>query len=128
MEKIRLDLPPVGVRLYSERPAWSDEIPLFRGISYCDAVREVTSGTELWVERESLTTCQWAPIALGFDAPAEGSSFEQSIKPRAVDTVGIYLARLDEFNPEIEPQVVIVRNMAPTLRSMIELLGKQAAA
>ncbi len=127
MSAIKLPVPPIGVKIFAAKPAWANAVRLFDGISFCHAVATATAGAEVWVEANSIKTCRWSPVILGFKS-AE-SKFDHSLKPRlAAGTVGVYLAGLDRFRPDLTPDIVIARAEPETLRAMIETLGWDHAA
>jgi len=98
------------------------DVPLYRGVSYCDAVRRAGEGETLRVLSGSVKVCRWAPAVLGLKEP-EGR-FEESLAPRlAFPVAGLLLALLDRFPGE--PEVVIVRARREVLREMIEFLGPE---
>jgi uncharacterized protein (DUF169 family) len=106
---------PVGVKILG--PAGDrSEAPVYRGISYCDAVRRAGQGEALRVLPGSIRVCLWAPVVLGLK-PAEGR-FEEGLAPRlAFPNTGLLLAPLEGFPGE--PEVVIVRAGPERLRDMI---------
>jgi len=118
-----LDPPPVGVRLLPEDHARWDEldaIPVYRGVSYCDAVRRAGEGETLRVLPGSLQVCGWAPVVLGLKEPS--GRFEEGLDPRlAFPSGGLLLAPLDRFPGE--PDVVLVRGTPALLREMVVAIG-----
>ena len=119
----RLDPPPVGVRLllYAQEHG---EVPVFSGVSYCQAVRQAGEGQALRVLPGSIEVCQWAPIVLGFKAP-EGH-FEENLAPRLdYPTLGLLLAPLDRFTAwREEPEVVLIRATRRVLESLVRIAGR----
>jgi len=117
-----LDPPPVGVRLLPKDHARRDEfgdVPVYLGVSYCDAVRRAGEGEILLVLPGSLEVCGWAPVVLGLKAP-EGR-FEEGLEPRlAFPSGGLLLAPLDRFPGD--PDVVLVRGAPELLREMVRAL------
>ena len=117
-----LDPPPVGVGLLpvdDARKGEFDAIPVYRGVSYCDAVRRSGEGEMLRVLPGSLQVCDWAPVVLGLKEP-EGR-FEEGLEPRlAFPSGGVLLAPLDRFPGE--PDVVLVRGTPALLREMVGAL------
>ena len=120
-----LDPPPVGVRLLPEDHARWDEldaIPVYRGVSYCDAVRRAGEGETLRVLPGSLQVCGWAPVVLGLKEPS--GRFEEGLDPRlAFPSGGLLLAPLDRFPGE--PDVVLVRGTPALLREMVRAIGPE---
>jgi uncharacterized protein (DUF169 family) len=115
-----LDPPPVGVGLLRSAPEHG-EVPLFAGVSYCQAVRQAGEGQVLRVLPGSIEVCQWAPIVLGLKPP-EGH-FEEHLAPRLeYPTPGLLLAPLDRFPGE--PEVVLLRTTRQALDSLIQIVGR----
>jgi len=116
----RLDPPPVGVWLLRSAEE-HNEVPVFAGVSYCQAVRQAGEGQALRVLPGSIEVCQWAQIILGL-RPPEGQ-FEQQLAPRLeVPRSGLLLAALDQFPGE--PEVVLVRATQQVLDSLIRIVGR----
>ena len=118
-----LDPPPVGVRLLPVDDAQRDEfgaIPVYRGVSYCDAVRRAGEGETLQVLPGSLQVCGWAPVVLGLKEP--DGRFEEGLEPRlAFPSGGLLLAPLDRFPGE--PDLVLLRGAPELLGEMVRALG-----
>ncbi len=113
---------PVGVGVLRSTQAHSD-IPVYGGVSYCDAVRRAGEGECLRVLPGSIEVCGWSPVVLGLKAPA--NRFEQGLEPRLPYPVaGLLVAPLDRFPGE--PEVVVVRAGPEVLRQMIHVLGPEA--
>jgi len=116
----RLDPPPVGVGLLRSAQEY-DEVPVFAGVSYCQAVRQAGEGQALRVLPGSIEVCQWAPIVLGLRSPA--GHFEQQLAPRLeYPTPGLLLAPLDRFPGE--PAVVLIRTTRQAHDSLIRVVGR----
>jgi len=125
----RIKLPLVGAKLYHRRPGWWDEVPLFSGISYCEALRQAGERGEQWVAPDSIKNCRWSPVALGLKQPEADSNFENKIAPRpSRPTAGVYLARLDQFRGGVDPDVVIVRGQPEQLRELLALVERESLA
>jgi uncharacterized protein (DUF169 family) len=115
------DLRPVGVRVLRSAGEWSD-VPVYRGVSYCDAVRRAGEGEALRVLPGSLQVCRWAPVVLGLKEPV--SRFERKLLPRLpFPTAGLLLAPLDRR--PVDPEVVIVRAERDVLVRMVESVGRE---
>lgn len=111
---------PVGVQIL--QAGENLNIPVYHGISYCDAVRRAGDGKALQVLPGSIEVCSWAPVVLGLKQP-EGR-FEEGLTPRlAFSVTGLLLAPLDSFPGE--PDVVLVRTTPEVLRSMAQRLGRE---
>jgi len=124
---IHLPLPPIGAKIFATAPAWAAEVAPWRGVSFCEAVSAAATRGELWVGPNSLTTCHWAPIVLGFAEPQ--TAFQQSLEPTLpFITPGVLLAPVDRFRDGQTPDVVIVRAGAETLREMAARAGWDNAA
>jgi len=120
MDRKRFDPPPVGVRRL-RTAGESTGVPLYRGISYCDAVRRAGEGETLRLLPGSIQVCRWAPVVLGLKAPA--GRFEEGLSPRlAFPVAGLLLAPLDRFPGE--PESVVVRAGPEVLRAMIQTAGR----
>ncbi len=106
----------VGVRvLYS--PDEHAHAPVYRGVSYCDAVTQAGAGETLRVLPGSIQVCRWSPVVLGLKQP-EGR-FEHNLAPRLTFPVaGLLLAPLDRFPGT--PEIAVVRATPDVLRGMIE--------
>ena len=119
---INLDLPPVGIKILQSSIHAFEDVPLFRGVSYCQAISGATFGMELLVRHDSIKVCKWVPIVLGFKEPE--NSFEQSIRERlSAQTSGVYVAPLHLFRKNLEADVVIIRTNPENYRTIIERLG-----
>jgi uncharacterized protein (DUF169 family) len=113
--------PPVGVRLLRSSDE-QDGLPVYHGVSYCDAVRRAGEGQVLRVLPGSIQICGWAPVVLGLKEPA--GRFEGSLAPRLPFPVaGLLLAPLDRFPGE--PDVVVVRGSPQVLLEMATALDRQ---
>jgi uncharacterized protein (DUF169 family) len=112
---------PVGVQILrqaGEHP----EVPVYHGVSYCDAVRQAGAGEVLRVLPGSISVCGWAPVVLGLKEPQ--SRFERGLAPRlAFPIAGLLLAPLDRFPGELD--VVVVRASPEVLRAMAQYLGRE---
>jgi uncharacterized protein (DUF169 family) len=118
MDLSRLAPAPVGVRVLASAQE-ADGIPVYRGVSYCDAVRAAGEGAMLRVLPGSIEVCGWAPVVLGLEEP--DSRFEEGLEPRlAYPVAGLLLARLDRFPGE--PDVVVVRARPEALQDMVQHL------
>ncbi len=110
---------PVAVARLSSAEAHSDA-PVYRGVSYCDAVRRAGEGKLLRVLPGSIQVCRWSPVVLGLKPP-EGR-FERALAPRLpFPVIGLLLGPLAEF-PD-PPEVVIVRGEVDRLRAMVAAAG-----
>ena len=108
--------PSVGVARLRSAEEWTD-VPLYRGVSYCDAVRRARAGERLRILPGSIEICQWAPVVLGLTEPR--SRFEIDLQPRLeFPTVGFLLAPLDSF-PGV-PEVVLFSAAPDQLRGAVE--------
>jgi hypothetical protein len=113
---------PVGVSVFRSAQAHSD-VPVYCGVSYCDAVRRAGEGECLRVLPGSIEVCGWSPVVLGLKAPA--NRFERGLTPRLPSPVaGLLVAPLDRFPGE--PEVVVVRAGREVLRQMVQVLGPEA--
>jgi hypothetical protein len=110
---------PVGVRvLISAGEATG--VPVYQGVSYCDAVRRARGGESLRVVAGSIHVCRWSPVVLGLKPP-EGR-FEKGLEPRlAYPIAGLLLAPLDRFPGE--PQAVLVQAPAGSLQVLLDAAG-----
>jgi uncharacterized protein (DUF169 family) len=119
------DLPvTVGVRLLRSSGEHAD-VPVYRGVAYCDAVTRAGNGEALRVLPGSIETCRWAPVVLGLKEP--GGRFERRLAPRLpFPTAGLLLAPLERFRVLApgEPEVVIVRGAPELLGRMAERAGE----
>ena len=119
---IRLDLPPVGVKILSKTESDLSDVDTFHGISYCNALFRATFGEEILLRPDSVNVCQWAPVVLGFKNPE--NDFEKSITEHLSPvTPGIYMAPLHLFRKGIKPDVVIIRTDLDNYRYIIDSLG-----
>ena len=111
----------VGVRVLRSSHEHAD-VPVYRGVSYCDAVSRAGDGETLRVLPGSIRVCRWAPVVLGLKDPK--GRFEKSLSPRlAFPVAGLLLALLDRFPGK--PQVVVVRAVPRDLHEMIENAGRE---
>jgi len=120
-------LPAVGVRRLRDADD-AAEVPVYRGVSYCDAVRLAGEGSSptggAWrVLPGSIEVCRWAPVALGLKLPED--AFEQGLSPRLpYSPAGLLLAPLEAFSGR--PEVVIVRATPAALRPRLAAAGPEA--
>lgn len=113
--------PPVGVRVLRSPDEHAD-VPVYRGVSYCDAVSRAGAGEILRVLPDSIQVCRWSPVVLGLKQPR--GRFERGLVPRLTfPVVGLLLAPLDRFPGT--PEVVVVRARPDALREMIENAGRE---
>ena len=113
--------PPVGVRLLHS-PDDAGDVPIYRGISYCDAVRCAGEGQALRVLPGSIQVCHWAPVTLGLKEPE--NRFEHRLAPRLdFPSGGLLLAPLDGFPGE--PEVVLLRARPEVLQQMVQSVGAE---
>jgi hypothetical protein len=111
----------VGVRVLRSAGDHGD-VPVYRGVSYCDAVSRAGAGEALRVLPGSIRTCGWVEVVLGLKEPQ--GRFEESLAPRlSFPIAGLLLAPLDRFPGE--PAVVVVRAGPQVLREMIEFAGSE---
>lgn len=123
MEKIKLELPVIGVKFLPDSTKGFQDADTYRGVSYCDAVRLATYGQELLLEPGCIEVCKWSPVVLGFKAPE--NRFEESLEPRmGALLAGVYLAQLSRFGAGVEPDVVIIRGRPGQLRRLAEMAGE----
>jgi hypothetical protein len=125
MPEVSLRVPPVGVKFYPMGGSEPAGIPVYEGMSYCDAVRRVTDGEELLVRLESINACKWSPIVLGLKIPESG--FEKRQEPRLENMGAVYLAQLPGFEATgLEPDVIILRDEPGTLRYLSLMVGQNS--
>jgi hypothetical protein len=102
---------PVGLRVLRSADEASD-VSVYRGVSYCDAVRRAGEGEAQRVLPGSIEVCGWSPVVLGLKAPE--NRFEEGLAPRLQHPIpGLLLAPLGEFRGE--PDVVLARESRNTL-------------
>lgn len=122
MDELQLDLPPVGIQVLP--PTGAQTVPVYQGVSYCDALRRAGEGETLRILPGSIRVCRWAPVVLGMKEP-EGR-FEENLAPRlAFPIAGLLLAPLDRFPGK--PEVVVVRARPEVLQEMIHVVGPLGA-
>ncbi len=92
------------------------DVPLYEGVSFCDAVRRAGEGELLRVLPSSVWVCRWSPVVLGLKPPQD--RFEGSLAPRLAHPVSGYLLGPPEGFP-ITPDVVIVRGGVEAIRRML---------
>ncbi len=124
MDKITLELPLIGVKVLKESVDGFEDVDVYHGVSYCDAVRLATFGEELLVKPGSIGVCKWAPVVLGLKTPE--SSFERSLLTRLDPVAGIYIAPLSRFLEDATPVVVIARGRLTQMKRIMEALGEGA--
>ncbi|MBU4194135.1 MAG: hypothetical protein KKE43_08435 [Actinobacteria bacterium] len=125
MEKITLELPLVGVKVLNDSVDGFEDVDVYHGVSYCDAVRLATFGEELLVKPGSIGVCKWAPAVLGLKAPE--NEFERSLLPRfEAPVAGLYIAHPSRFPEDTEPDVVIVRGRPGQMKQVMDALSEAA--
>lgn len=124
MEKIKFEVPPVGVKILDSMEGF-EGVSVYNGVSYCDAVRHATLGEEVVLVPGSIEVCRWSPVVLGLKGPE--NNFEKSLEPRAKgSSAGVYVAPLSRFREGLEPDVVIVRGRPARLRKLAAEMGEGA--
>ncbi len=123
MPEINLQVKPVAVKvLRGPREDLKEEIEVYQGVSYCDAVRRATGNEELLIRPGSISTCQWSPVILGLKK-AE-NNFERRLAPRMEDVWGYYISSLLSFSKRgLEPDIMIIRGSPELLRLILSHLG-----
>lgn len=122
MGDIKLEVPPIGVRVLRSLDGFED-IKAFRGASYCEAIRQATSGREILVTPESIDVCRWSPVILGLKQP--DCRFEKGIEPRMEGPLaGYFIAPIPRFRAGSKPDVVILRGRPEQLRAVTEAIGE----
>ncbi len=105
----------VGARVL-DSPDEHADVPIYRGVSYCDAVSRAGTGETLRVLPGSVRVCRWSPVVLGLKEPK--GRFERNLAPRLTFPIsGLLLAPLDRFPGT--PGVAVVRAAPDVLRGMI---------
>jgi len=116
----RLDPPPVGVKLLSSEQE-AVHAGVYRGVSYCDAIRRAGKGECLRILPDSIEVCGWSRVVLGLKQPAD--PFEEGLAPRlAFPVAGLLLAPLNSFPGR--PDVGVVRAKAEVLSEMARVAGQ----
>jgi hypothetical protein len=111
----------VGVRVLCSSDEHSG-VPVYQGVSYCDAVRRAARGETLRVLPGSIQVCRWAPVVLGLKEPQ--GRFEERLSPRlAFPVAGLLLASRDRFPGE--PEVLVMRAEVGTVWEMLKGAGKE---
>ncbi|MFA6451677.1 MAG: DUF169 domain-containing protein [bacterium] len=126
MKKILIGYVPVGVKA---SPAPLDKYPAaaeYKGISYCDAVRQASEGEgrSLLITHGSIEVCRWSPVVLGLREP--DSQFDLKVKyqfPFPTDSVLLAPAAL--FSPENPPDVVLIRATPAELKKAFLSIGPE---
>lgn len=123
-----LQMPPVGV-WRTDMSAGARAVgvaTVYRGVSYCDAVRRAGEGDVLLMLPGSIRVCGWAPVVLGLQSPR--TRFEKHLRPRLpFPTGGLLLAPLPWFEVHAaEPDLVLVRAEPRLLARMVALAGPEA--
>ncbi len=98
------------------------DVPLYEGVSFCDAVRRAGEGELLRVLPSSIQVCRWSPVVLGLKPPQD--RFERSLAPRIPHPVFGYLLGPPGGFPAI-PEVVIVRGEVGAIRRMLAAAGPE---
>lgn len=116
-------VPPVGVTLGG---AGAAGVAVYRGVSYCDAVRRAGEGEALLVEPGSIQVCGWSPVILGLQQPR--TRFEKRLAPcLPFPGRGLLLAPLGWYEAhDAEPDLVILRARPEMLAQMVARAGPGA--
>lgn len=125
MSKISFELPLIGVELLDSLEGLED-IPRYRGVSYCDAVRLATFGEDLLLEPGCIDVCKWSPVILGLKEPEV--PFEINLEPAVGRRLaGVRVAQLARLLEAGEvPDVVIVRGRIADLNRLAGAIGEGA--
>ncbi len=127
MSELQLQIPPVGIKVFFEKPEALQHVEVYRGNSYCDAVRRATGNEELLLISDSILTCQWSPVILGLKQPE--NSFERRLEPRMEKIWGYYLAPLSYFSGnDFAPDIVIIRDEPAVLKKFLSIMGWEKCA
>jgi len=112
----------VGVKRLTNPEQYPD-IPVYQGVSYCDAVRLAGEGQILKILPGSIQVCKWSPVVLGLKEPRR--PFELRLSPKLPFPVpGLLIGPMSNF-PD-EPEVVIIRADFFTLKGLVDRVGKEA--
>ncbi len=121
---MKLDVPPVGVKVLESLDSFED-IEVFRGASYCEAVKCATASREVVVTPDSIEVYKWSPVILGLKPPE--NRFENGIGPRMEEPVsGYYIAPMPLFRKDSNPDVVIVRGLPEQLKAVTDMIGEES--
>jgi hypothetical protein len=126
---VRVGYVPVGIKVGPEPPEEYPTGELYRGISFCDAVRRASdgSGRAFRLTRESIRVCRWAPVVLRFHDP--DPRFDLKVGwtlPRPVPA--ILLAPVDQYGNDHPPDVVLVRTTPGELKKVLAAIGWENTA
>ncbi len=127
MPDLWMGVQPVGVKFLFKQTEALQGVRVYRGTSYCDAVRRATGNEELLVLADSILTCQWSPVILGLKSPE--NSFERRLAPRMGKTWGYHLAPLSSFlRRDLEPDIIVIREEPATLKKLLSNIGWEQCA
>ena len=125
--RVRLPLPPVAVTIGVDWNLVAGIATRYEGISYCDAVRRATAGERVAVLPDSITTCRWSRVILGFKDAED--DFERSLSPRLPSgTRAILLSRIDRVPDGVSPDVVLLRGPLMALKPLLAAVGAERTA
>ena len=115
----------VGVRALQSAEDFAD-VPIYRGVSYCDAVSRARTGEVLRVLPGSIRTCRWAEVVLGqFDYNYEGNRVRHRLSDRGdVDYFYDDGAGLEERNAA-DASLLAYYQYADRLVALVQPAGKQ---
>lgn len=112
---------PVGVARFSDSQAYP-AVPLYEGVSFCDAVRRAGEGEVLQLLPGSIQVCRWSPVVLGLHPPRD--RFERSLAPQLpFPLAGLLLGPLHAL-PD-PPEVVILRAPWRVLQPLVAAAGPE---
>jgi hypothetical protein len=124
MGDIKLEVPPIGAKVLKSLDGF-ENVEVFRGVSYFEAVKCATAGREVLVTRESIEVCKWAPVILGLKPPE--NRFEKGMRPHMEEPVsGYYIAPMPLFRKDFNPDIVIVRGLPEQLKAVTDMVGEES--
>lgn len=123
MEKIKLDLPVIGVKQLKDSVNGFESVDRYDGPTWCDVMRLATFGQALVVEPGAIEVCSVAPVVLGLkDAEKE---VDKILEPRMMEHVaGYYVNHVSRFPEGVEPDVVIIRGRPAQVKQVAEIAGE----
>jgi len=126
MYKIKIGYIPVGVKASPEPPEYYPEAEAYKGISYCDAVRQASDGEgrALLITPGSIEVCRWSPVVLGLREPDQKFNLKV-LYQFPFPTGSVLLAPVNLYNPNRPPDVVLIRATPAELKNVIAALGPE---
>jgi hypothetical protein len=122
MNPVKLGHPPIGIKIAPENLKDYPSAQTYKGISFCDAVRQASDGACFLLTKDSIEVCKWVPVVFGFAEPDPKYDLKVGINLLPF-TSSILIAPVDKYNKNYPPDVVLVRSFPEEMKKIAHGLG-----